>query len=146
LGECTQVKRTANLFDAAKASENVRFYPLSKTNSFIDALYRKGNIFYGIQATTGESHSFSPIEMQEWVNLARNSVLNGKFHLHYLVLHDNLNRFTLKVKDGERKNKIHENEYNQWLIYAIGAREPPELVNQDVIDNPESETIELRID
>jgi hypothetical protein len=126
LGRCTKVERTSNeLFDEAKKNENVLFHSVNASHSFIDALCRNGKIYKGVQITTGKTHSFSLVEMERYVEMAKKD--GQEFRLYYLVLPGKLKGFRLVLnKDTvvEKKDVMKRHDYAKWNIYIVGVTRP----------------------
>jgi hypothetical protein len=134
IGGCSDVQMTRNeLFEAAKNKENVLLFYLSNPQyAFIVSLYikNKDNIFYGIQMTVGKSHSFNPVKMAMYVDMAKQE--NCEFRLYYLVIESNFDVFKLiqKIPKIDKRNAPSQNDYKDWLVHVIAVG-PPQLISTD---------------
>jgi hypothetical protein len=129
-GGCTQEDAVDDIIASAIHTENTVFYPLSKTNKFIDFMYRNGTTYNMFQATIGKSHSSNVKDLYEIVKsiyekdpklfknisgIRNQADVLPSFNIYYMVPNQRFDYFTTSPVDPKRGalDEFKEHEKNQ---------------------------------
>jgi hypothetical protein len=105
---------------AAIETENTIYIPGSKTNKFIDFMYREGTTYNMFQATISKQHSCNPTHLYDIVKSIERNIQSDtlpSFNIYYMVPGFKYDKFSITPVDSKLKARNLLKKKNNHLFY-----------------------------